>query len=311
LILIKEFVSLGIFLIIILAVYIKEGMLIFGFILHELQRAEGPSGFFTKKAIAVHILALAGILCFIYGIFIEPYWIEVKEVGLESGKLSNANLRVVQISDLHTDPAGINEKKLIGIVNSLDPDIIVFTGDTINKPKALPVFKSTLKSLKAKIGKFAVTGNYDYWFLRGLDLFGGTGFLVLDGETVRIIKDGDIFFISGLNYEHGKYWPGLLRKVPGGYYSIFLYHTPDLVEDLKGANVDLYLAGHTHGGQVALPFYGAIITLSKYGKRYEAGEYKVGGTVLYVNRGLGTDGKMGIGVRFLARPEVTVFDIHR
>lgn len=311
-ILIREFVSVGIFLIIILAVYIKEGMLIFGFLLHKLRRAAGPSGFLAKKAIAVHILAVAGILCFLYGIFIEPHWIEVKKIGLESGKLSNAGLRVVQISDLHTDLRGINEKKLVGIVNSLDPDIIVFTGDAMGKPKALPVFKSTLKSLKANIGKFAVTGNYDYRFLRGLDLFGGTGFHVLDYETVRIIKDGGVFFISGLNYEHGKSWPGLLREVPKGYYSIFLYHTPDLIEDIKGANVDLYLAGHTHGGQVALPFYGAIITLSKYGKRYEAGEYKVGGTVLYVNRGLGTDGKMGMaGVRFFSRPEVTVFDIHR
>ena len=307
--LIREFVSVGIFLTVILAVYIREGMLILGFILHKLRRREGPSGFFTKKAVAVHTLAAIGILCFLYGIFVEPHWIEVKKVLLESGKLSNASLRVVQISDLHTDPKGINEKKLIGIVNSLDADVIVFTGDTINNPKSLPVFKSALKGLKANIGKFAVNGNFDYRFLRGLDLFGGTDFFVLDGKTVRIVKDGDVFFISGLNYEHGKYWPGLLRQVPHVYYSIFLYHTPDLVEDLKGANVDLYLAGHTHGGQVALPFYGAIITLSKYGKRYEAGEYKVGGTTLYVNRGLGTDGKAGIGVRFLARPEVTVFDI--
>ena len=306
---IGQFVSLGIFLIIVLAVYIKEGLLISGFILHKLRRREGASGFFTKKAIAVHILAIVGSLCFLYGIFIEPHWIEVKRIELDTGKFTHAVLRIVQISDLHTDPKGINEKKLIGMVNSLDPDIIVFTGDTMNTPKALPVFKSTLKSLKANIGKFAVNGNFDYWYLRGLDLFGGTGFLVLDGETVRISKDGDIFFISGLNFEHKRYWLDLLRKVPRGYYSIFLYHTPDLIEDIGGVNVDLYLAGHTHGGQVALPFYGAIITLSKHGKRYEAGEYKVGRTVLYVNRGLGTEGKAGIRVRFLARPEVTVFDI--
>lgn len=309
--LIKEFVSLGIFLVIVLAVYIKEGMLISGFLIHKLWRAEGPSSFFTKKAIAVHILAVAGILCFLYGIFIEPHWIEVKNIELGSDKLSNASLRIIQISDLHTDPRGINEKKLIDIVNSLSPDVIVFTGDSVNKPKSLPVFKSTLRSLKANIAKFAVTGNYDYLFLRGLDLFGGTGFQVLDRETIRIIKDGDVFFVSGLNYGHGKYWPDLLKKVPGGYYSIFLYHTPELIEDIKGANVDLYLTGHTHGGQVALPFYGAIVTLSKYGKRYEAGEYKVGETVLYVNRGLGTEAKQGIRARFFARPEVTVFDIHR
>lgn len=307
--LIREFVSLGIFLIVVLAVYIKEGLLISGFILHKLRRREGASSFFTKKTIVVHILAIIGIFCFLYGIFIEPYWIEVKRVELESGKFSHAVLRIVQISDLHTDPRGIDEKKVIEMVNSLNPDVIVFTGDTVNMPKALPIFKSTLKSLKANIGKFAVTGNYDYWFLCGLDLFGETGFIVLDGKTARISKDGDVFFISGLNFEHRKYWFDLLGEVPRGYYSIFLYHTPDLIEDLKGVNVDLYLTGHTHGGQVALPFYGAIITFSKYGKRYEAGEYKVGNTILYVNRGIGTEGKARIRVRFLARPEIAVFDI--
>ncbi|MDD5073189.1 MAG: metallophosphoesterase [Candidatus Omnitrophica bacterium] len=307
--LIREFVSLGVFLAFVLAVYIKEGQLISGLVLHKLRRKEGPSGFLSKPAIAVHILAAAGILCFLYGLLIEPHWIEVKRVEIESSKLSRASLRIVQLSDLHTDPKGTNEKKVIEAVNALKPDIIVFTGDAVNSPKALPVFKKTLKSLKANIGKYAVTGNFDYWFLRGLDLFGGTGFDPLDAKIERINKDGDIFFISGLNFEHGGYWFPLLKNVPRGYYSIFLYHKPDLIEDLKGVNVDLYLAGHTHGGQVALPFYGAIITLSKYGKRYEAGEYKVGNTVLYVNRGIGTEGKAGVRVRFMVRPEITVFDI--
>ena len=307
--LIREFVSLSIFLAAILAVYIKEAQLIFKLILHKLRRKEGPSGFLTKPAIAVHILAAAGVLCFLYGYFIEPHWIEVKRVEIETGKLSRASLRVVQLSDLHTDPKGINERKLVEIVNALKPDIIVFTGDTVNTPKALPVFKKTLKSLKANIGKFAVTGNYDYWFLRGLDLFSGTDFDVLDGKIDKISKDGDTFIISGVNFEHDTYWSSVLKKVPRGYYSIFLYHKPDLIEDIKGSNVDLYLAGHTHGGQVALPFYGAIITLSKYGKRYEAGEYKVGNTILYVNRGMGTEGKFGLRIRFLVRPEITVFDI--
>ena len=307
--LIREFVLLSVFLAFVLAVYIKEGQLIYRLLLHKLRRKEGTSGFLTKPAIAIHILAAAGILCFLYGFLIEPYQVEVKRVEIESGKLSRASLRIVQISDLHTDPKGVNEKKVIKMVNALKPDIIVFTGDTLSIPKALPVFKKTLKSLKANIGKYAVTGNVDYWALRGLNLFGGTDFNVLDGKIARINKDGDTFFISGLNFEHGGYWFPVLKNVPWGYYSIFLYHKPDLIEEMKGANVDLYLAGHTHGGQVALPFYGAIITLSKYGKRYEAGEYKVGNTILYVNRGIGTEGKFGFRVRFLVKPEITVFDI--
>jgi predicted MPP superfamily phosphohydrolase len=74
-------------------------------------------------------------------------------------------------------------------------------------------------------------------------------------------------------------------------------------------NVDLYLCGHTHGGQVALPLYGALVTLSKFGKKYESGMYTVGDTILYVNRGIGMEGGLTPKVRFLARPEITVFDI--
>lgn len=90
-----------------------------------------------------------------------------------------------------------------------------------------------------------------------------------------------------------------------------MYHSPDLVEDLPPNAVDLYVAGHTHGGQVALPFYGALVTLSRFGKKYEAGLYHVGDTTLYVNRGIGMEGGPAPRVRFCARPEITVFEIGR
>jgi len=307
--LIREFVALSIFLIVVLAIYIKEGLLIFKLILHKIRRKQGPSGFFTKPAAAVHILASAGLVCFLYGIFIEPYWIEVNRVELKTGKLSHSAIRVVQISDLHSDTKVANEEKMTRIVNSLNPDVIVFTGDTASAPEALPVFKTAMKNLQAKIGKFYVTGNLDSWLFRNLDPFEGTGFVSADRRVFKLTKDGESFFISGLDFAHNYWWYGTLKKIPPQYYSIFLCHKSDLVEDIKGVNVDLYLAGHTHGGQVRLPFYGAVVTLSKFGKKYEAGEYKVGNTVLYVNRGVGTESKAGLRVRFLTRPEITVFDI--
>ena len=74
-------------------------------------------------------------------------------------------------------------------------------------------------------------------------------------------------------------------------------------------HVDLFLAGHTHGGQVALPFYGAIVTFSRFGKRFEAGLHRVANTWLYVNRGLGMEGGPAPRVRFCARPEVSVLEV--
>ena len=75
------------------------------------------------------------------------------------------------------------------------------------------------------------------------------------------------------------------------------------------AGVDLQLSGHTHGGQVRLPLYGALLTLSAMGKRFEAGLYRLGEMALYVNRGLGMEGGAAPRVRFLCRPEITVFDL--
>jgi predicted MPP superfamily phosphohydrolase len=142
-----------------------------------------------------------------------------------------------------------------------------------------------------------------------LDFFGGTGFQLLDEKSVKVQKDGEEIFVSGLTCERPGAYLRLLENVPANRFSIFLYHNSDLVEDLENLNVDLYLCGHTHGGQVQLPFYGALVTLSKFGKKYEAGMFTVNDTILYVNRGIGLEGGLAPRVRFLARPEITVFDI--
>ena len=100
-----------------------------------------------------------------------------------------------------------------------------------------------------------------------------------------------------------------LGGIPPDAFSIFLYHAPDLILNAASQNVDLYCAGHTHGGQVALPGYGAIVTFSKFGKKYEAGLYREKKTFLYVNRGIGMDGGYRPRVRFWARPELTIIDV--
>jgi len=290
-----QLLSVAIFLAIVAAVYIREAFLLLGFPL--------------TAAVINHFLAAAGLLCIVYGYFVEPRWMEVKVVEIPTAKLAHTTLRIVQISDLHCETKVVNENKMVEIINSLKPDLIVFTGDSLNTPKALPVFRDTMRKLRATIGKYAVTGNDDLAIVREADLFYNTGFHLLKEENIRLIKDGEPFFISGLRDEYSDQWREVLTKVPAGPYSIFLYHKPDLIEDLKGVNVDLYLAGHTHGGQVALPFYGALLTLSKYGKKYESGERAVNGITLYVNRGIGTEGKVILSARFFARPEITVFDI--
>jgi uncharacterized protein len=140
-------------------------------------------------------------------------------------------------------------------------------------------------------------------------LFEGTGVHELDGTAERLDSHGVSVWFAGLAYGNEVKLTQALHTIPAGHFTAFLYHTPDLIEEVARESVDLYCAGHTHGGQVALPLYGAMLTLSKYDKKYEAGLYREKNTVLYVNRGIGMEGGSVPRVRFWSRPEVTVIDL--
>lgn len=262
----------------------------------------------TKRAIVLHCIAITGILCVLYGYFIEPYRIEVKIIPIQTNKLNTTNFRIVQISDIHCDRRPANENTIVKIINGLKPDIIVFTGDAINKPAYLPVFKGTMKNLIASSGKFAVYGNWETNHWPNLDYYSQTGFELLDANTVRLEKNGEAITISGLSCNNPEADWRTLHGLSSETYNIFLFHYPALIESVKDFNVDLYLCGHIHGGQIAIPFYGALITMSKMGKKYESGMYSVGKTTLYINRGLGMDAYQP-RMRLFAKPEITVFNI--
>ncbi len=305
--LLKEKIILVVTVAVFLSIYATEAILISRFIHYKLHRKYRRI-LLTKKAIAVHILALAGIACFCYGYFVEPYRIEVITIPIKTSKLKDTTFRIVQLSDLHCDKRPANEETIVKMVNDLKPDIIVFTGDAINRPSFLPQFKDTMAKLNAPLGKFAVYGNWETSHWPNLDYYSQTGFDLLDANTARLKKNGEAITISGLSCNKPQYDRRTMHGLSIETYNIFLFHYSDLIQSANSFNVDLYLSGHTHGGQIALPFYGALITMSKSGKKYEAGEYSVGHTILYVNQGLGMD-VYPPRIRFLVRPEITVFDI--
>lgn len=305
----SEFIAIVVFVLLVAAVYILEFGFIFIFLSNKLRKRKKKNPMTTKPAVLVHVLAVIGIICFLYGYFIEPYRIEVTTVPIRTNKLKQTSFRIVQISDLHCDGKMRKEKNIVEIINNLEPDVIVFTGDAVNTPDALPLFKDTMKSLKASLAKFAVYGNFESWHWGNLDYYSGTGFELLDARTVLVSKNDETISVSGLDCDNPQAAGGVLGQLSEENFNVFLFHFPDLIEDMEGLNVDLYLCGHTHGGQICLPLYGALVTMSKMGKKYESGMYAVGKTILYVNRGIGLEPKPAPQVRFLARPEVTVFDI--
>ena len=294
-----------IFLALTAMVYLLEAQLLARYLWRTLRRKPPLSP--RRHHVVIHTLAVTGVLCILYGTFVEPYWPDITTVRLETDKLHTATLRIVQISDLHCDPTARLEPRLPDLVNSLKPDVIVFTGDAINSADALGLFQQTLAAMDAPLGKFAVRGNWDYLF--PVNLFEETGFEELTLQAVRLEKNGESFMLCGVAYHNGRFSQRAINQLDPATWNCLLYHTPDLIEYMGAKPIDLYLCGHTHGGQVALPFYGALATMTRHGKKYEAGRYAFGTMAVYVNRGIGMGG-IGPRVRFFARPEITLFEIH-
>lgn len=305
----QEKLSLLVFMGLVLALYGAEVLILVRAICAIIRHRSPRRVLLSKPALVVHVLAAGGLACIAYGRFIEPTRIEVRTMTVPTSKLTATSFRLVQISDLHCDRERRNEDAMVRIINSLQPDVVVATGDYLNDATALPRLKVTLSQIKAPLGAFAVTGNFEVNSWSDLDLFSETGFRLLARETVSVTKGSESINISGLGFERVGAWQELLTDLPDDRFNVFLYHMPDLIEDVAGSGVDLYLCGHTHGGQVALPFYGALITFSRFGKKYESGRYQVGETMLYVNRGLGLEPRPAPQVRFCARPEIAVFNI--
>lgn len=295
----------------VLFVYLLAALALGRIALRRLGAARAPSPRVRWAERASLALAFAGLLCIAYGRFVEPYRIAVTRHRVGTAKLARGArpIRIVHISDLHSDPAPRLEGRLPEVVAAERPDLIVYTGDSINSPAGLPVFRDCLTRLARVAPTFVVKGNWDALFWPALDRFGGTGARELKNEAVKFEAGGSSIWIAGVPVMGEGQFEETFAGVPEGAFTVFLHHYPDLIREVAAKRVDLYCAGHTHGGQVALPLYGALVTLSKYGKKYEAGLYREGQTTLYVNRGIGMEGGPAPRVRFWARPEVTVIEI--
>ena len=300
------------FVLLVGAVLAAAGIEALFLILERIRRKEPPKTR-GRQRFRRGVLGLAGlgVLCFAWALFVEPYWPEVTRTRIESPLvLPGARpVRIVHLSDFHCEGKVRLEERLPALVAAERPDAIVYTGDGINEPAGLPVLRRLLEDLSKVAPVFVVGGNWDAWYFTRLERFTGTGVRQLDGRSERILAGTTPVNFAGIFFGHETRIDAALAGVPPTELCVFAYHTPDLALDLPARGVDLYLCGHTHGGQVRLPFYGALLTLARYGKRFEAGLYEVDGMRLYVTRGIGMEGHSLPRVRFLCRPEVSVLEI--
>ncbi|MBT3277860.1 MAG: hypothetical protein HN909_08785 [Phycisphaerales bacterium] len=266
-----------------------------------------------KLRTASWTLSLIGLCCLGWS-FYEPYWPEVTHTVIESDKLAGLTkpIRLVQLSDFHCDATRRAEDTVIETVRDLKPDLIVLTGDYTNSPAGADTFRSTLNALVKIAPTYLVRGNWDYYH-PSCRPWENTGATVLDGRAAAVCANGVVFRLAGAGHERDDEIQTALDALasrPAGQFGLMLYHHTRRAREIAASgHVDLLLAGHTHGGQLCLPVYGAVVTLSGEGKSLEAGRYQLGDTTLYIHRGIGMEGGRAPRIRFLARPEIALIEL--
>jgi len=243
-----------------------------------------------------------------------------KEIGLWRWPARLDGFTIALLSDFHYDEyfSAHPVKAAVGMVNDLRPDLIALTGDFISVPwfgdstsevhYAEPCAQ-VLKKLQAPHGVWAVLGNHDALSDpdRVTSALQAEKIPVLSNQSLAIEKDGARFWLSGVDDVLGQTadLDATLHKVPSDEAVVLLVHEPDYADRVAKHPVDLQLSGHSHGGQVKVPFIPPLY-LPELAKKYISGLYKIGGLTLYTNPGIGT---VGIPVRFNCPPEITLLTL--
>jgi predicted MPP superfamily phosphohydrolase len=250
---------------------------------------------------------------------VEPRWIEIVRVDVPIRGLPTPwqGFTIAQLSDFHVGPEVKAEdvRRAVEITNELEPDLIVLTGDYVSgSAQHSAACARELAALKAEHGVRAVLGNHDFWTdadvvaanLRqaGLDVLRNEHRRLRLGDADPGQGSGHSLWLVGIE----DVWSGkpdlkaALDGVPQGATTVLLAHEPDFADRATGQGISLQLSGHSHGGQVRLPFVGAPI-LPYLAHKYPYGLRQVGEMWLYTNRGIGL---VAPPVRFLCRPEITL-----
>lgn len=246
------------------------------------------------------LLPVVIVLCVaVDAFFIEPNWIQVTH-SVVSAPVT-APLKIAQLTDIHTNMMGHRERRLIKLLNEEKPDIILITGDSINRGRGTyEAVHQLYQQLHAPLGVWFVHGNWEDWHpvRHEQKFYSSAGVHLLMNANAHPRAD---FWLIGLDD------PGLGRPnfaaatkdIPPGAFTIALFHSPAGFHRLAG-RVSLALAGHTHGGQARIPFVRPFWLPAGSGG-YLAGWYEEKGSRMYVSRGLGMT---YLPARFLCRPEL-------
>jgi uncharacterized protein len=267
------------------------------------------------------LIGITGIV--FYSTYIEPFNLRVTQEVYTTRKLAAAAppLRLLHIGDIHVERLTPRERRLNRLIQEIKPDIIVFSGDFVNisytyDDAAAAAVRRVIGEWRAPLGVYCVPGTYTVEpvervkeFVRGLDNLT----LLLD-RWVTVETPGGLFHILGMVTRHileidQETLARLAQKAPPHGLKLLLTHAPDVAPEANEAGFDLYLCGHTHGGQIRLPLVGALFSGSHLGNRFIMGRYDLGTTTVYTSRGVGLEGLGAPRARFLCPPEIILWEI--
>lgn len=269
------------------------------------------------------IFGSLGFITVFWGSFIESKLLVEREIITSSKKLKSP-LTIIHFSDLHAGVFTTKDffRRVVDRVNKHNPDIIFITGDFVtNRDKHLKLL-DPLNNLKSKLGTIAVLGNHDYGLcgnnrkiIEGLsdkvsNKLNKMGVKILKDEAKTLKQKDNHLTITGLVdlWARGKKPLPFLKDVSKSDFSILLCHNPDIIQEPEIRNYDLILCGHTHGGEIRLPFIGPIINLpTKISNSFDKGLFPLkNGAKLFITSGLGT---FGTRARLFNPPEIVKITI--
>ncbi len=259
--------------------------------------------------ISALVLIFAAITA-VYAFFIEPNLLTLNHYTIKNSALKGT--RLVFAADFHIKKNQSGRlKRIVNLINSQNADIILLGGDYVNgmdRADNIPLveMEKELSKLCAPYGVYAVWGNHDRWYGENQvkNVLKHSNIVLLKNENKQIKTPAKTIFVAGVD--------DLVTGTPDVEQAlkntkkpvIFVTHSPDIFPQIP-AGTDIVLAGHTHGGQVVVPFLGPVVAPSEYGSRYALGKIEDNGKVMIVTKGLGTS---ILHVRFNCLPEIVVVD---
>ena len=258
-----------------------------------------------------------GILASLGLVLLDSFWFEKYVIEwnyFDISKSEKDKIKIIQISDLHFDQLRYFHKSIAKKINSIKPDLIFITGDSVDKTEKIKPLNKFLELIDNSIKKYAITGNWEYWGnvnltkLKSIYSKNNCELLINENRTI-LIKNREISIIGIDDFVGGNAdFRKAVENIKETETNIILSHCPeyrDIITKQKGSlNIDLVLSGHTHGGQIT--FLGIVPFKPQGSGKYLKGWYKESEPKMYISKGIGTS---ILPIRLGARAEMVEMKI--